>query len=349
MKGFFAFLLCQFRIFLRNRLDLFLTLGFPLVFVLLFGFIFATPKGPARLGAVFIDSREPLLHVLSEFLGISLKVFANVQDLESALVHRQLDFGLVWDGESLLFLFDRSRVQDNPTFQGYARRIARALELRLAGVEAPVQAEKVHIGKLPAATWFHYIVPGLMATALIQTGVFAIAGRIGVMRELGILRRLLATPISGWAMLFGVGLVRMLSGFLSASLTFLFAHFVFGVEFLVQPGWLLFYALVSALGAMGLGAGLSILVRKPGSAAAAGMILVQAMLFLSGIYIPLEFLPAGLQLLAKALPAYYMAQGMRAALGVMEGAPANFWAGLGFGAFGILSLFLFGRFLLRPD
>ncbi|MGC8963212.1 MAG: ABC transporter permease [Candidatus Bipolaricaulaceae bacterium] len=349
MKGFFALFFAQFRILLRNRLDLFLTLGFPLVFVLLFGFIFAAPEGPVRLGAVFISSREPLLQVLSEFPEISLKEFANVQDLESALARRQLDFGLVWDGESLLFLFERSRVQDNPTFHGYARRIARALELRLAGVDAPIQAEKVHVGKLPAATWFHYIVPGLMAMAILQAGVLAAAGRLAAMRELRILRRLLATPVSGWAMLLGVGLVRMLSGFLSASFTFLFASFLFRVEFLVKPGWLLFYALVSALGAMGLGAGLSILVRKPGNAAAAGMILVQAMLFLSGINIPLEFLPVGLQLLAKALPAYYMAQGIRAALGVVEGVPANFWAGLGFGAFGILSLLLFGRLLLRPD
>jgi ABC-type multidrug transport system permease subunit len=348
MKAFVAVVRGQFLIFVRNRLDFFLTMGFPLVLVFLFGFIWAAPEGSVKLGAVFNGPREPVLQALANFPELSVQEFAGVNELEQSLARHFVDFGIVWDGNSLVFLFDRGRIQDNPTFEGYARRITRALELEVAGATAPIRVEKVHVGKLSTATWFYYIVPGLMVLALVQAGVFAVAGRLAGMRELGVLRRLLVSPISSWALVFGVGVVRMTVGFFSAGLTALLACAVFQMRFMVSPGPLLFYALASALGAMGLGAVVSMVARKPGSAAAAGMILVQVLLFLSGIYIPLEFLPSGLRLVAKILPAYYLAQGMRAAMGVIEGVPANFWAGLGFSAFGLLALLLFGRSLISP-
>lgn len=169
------------------------------------------------------------------------------------MARRAVDFGLVWDGSSLQFLFDQSRVQDNPEFAILARRIGRGLELRLAEVSAPVIPEKVHVEKLSAATWFHHIVPGLMALAILQAGVFAGAGRLSAMRERGILRRMVVTPISGWAILLGVGLVRMLVGFVSAGLNLFVARTAFGLSFPGDWGSVLFYAVCGGLGALGLG------------------------------------------------------------------------------------------------
>ena len=169
------------------------------------------------------------------------------------------------------------------------------------------------------------------------------------MRERGILRPMLATPVSGWSILLGVGFLRMVVGFFSAGLNFFSALFLFGVSFPVNVGLLLFCALACALGAMGLGALVSFVVRRPGSASAAGMILTQIMLFLSGIYIPFEFLPSILQAFGRVLPAYYMAQGFRAALGVVEGGAEILWASLGFGLFGVIALFLFGQLFLQPE
>lgn len=302
-----------------------------------------------RAGVVFLAQKDLLASVLLDSPNLVVKEFAETEDLEKAVAKRNMDFGIIWDGTRLTFLFNRGRIQDNPEFAAKAREIIRRVELRIAGLSPLIVVEKTHVGKLSAANWFHYIVPGLMAMALIQTGVFAIAGRVAGMRELGILKPMLVAPLSGWSVLLGVGLVRMSLGLASAGLLLLFARTVFAAEFLVDFGLLIFYALVCGLGAMGLGAVLSIVARKPGTAAAAGMILVQTMLFLSGIYIPFEFLPAGLQAVGQIFPAYHMAQGMRAALGVVEQTPPFLWAGLGFGAFGFLSLIMLGRVSLRPE
>jgi len=43
------------------------------------------------------------------------------------------------------------------------------------------------------------------------------------------------------------------------------------------------------------------------------------------IPLPLGILASGLRLVAKILPVYHLARGMRAALGVIEEVPANLW------------------------
>jgi ABC-2 type transport system permease protein len=349
MRAFLAILGAQARVFLRDRADFFFTLAFPLVFVVLFGFIWGGRENPTKVGLVCPPQEELVLSALSSLPEISVELFPDWEKLSLVVAKRAVDFGLVWNGEKFVLILNRGRFQENPEFERLSREIVRTVELWGSGLSSPVEPVKVHVGKVSAASWYHYIVPGLMAMAILQAGIFAVAGRMASMRERGILRPILATPASGWPVLLGIGLIRMGLGFFSAGLNFALARVLFGVSFPVNPALLLFYAFVCALGGMGLGALVSFGVRRPGSAAAAGMILTQIMLFLSGVYIPFEFLPPGLQAVGRVLPAYYMAQGFRAALGVVEGGAEILWASLGFGLFGVIALFLFGQLFLRPE
>lgn len=349
MRAFLSIFCAQFRTFVRNPVDFFLTLLLPLALIVLFGFIWGQGERPIRVGVFFTGAEELFLSVVAEFPVVSYRTYTDEKRLEEAVARREADLGLVWDGTKVLVFLDRSRIQENPDFEALARRITRALELRQAGVSPPVRPMKIHVGKLSAPNWYHYIVPGLMVVAILQAGVFAVAGRLAGMRERGILRRMLVTPLSGWAVLSGIGLLRMIVGFAAAGLNFFVAQAIFGVAFSVNAGLLLFYALACGLGGMGLGAVVTVLARRPGSAATLGSILVQMMLFLSGIYIPFEFLPPGLQVLGQILPAYHLAQGMRAALGVVEPSLLSFLASLGFTLFGLATFLIFSSVALRPE
>ncbi len=348
MRAFFAVFKAQLQVFLRNPLDLFVTVVLPLALVLLFGVIWGGRERPTRLGIVFAGAAEPLLSVLAEFPSLVWEEHRDEQELTEAVARRKVDLGLVWDGKNVKVLLDRSRIQDNPGFEILARRVARALELHQAKVAPPLQPEKVPVGKLVSPTWYHYLVPGLMVIAVLQAGVFAVAGRLAGMRETGVLQRLLTTPVSGWAVLGGVGAVRMLVGFSCAGLNFLFAQSLFNTTFSVHGGLLLLYAVASGLGGMGLGALVTGLTRRPGSATALGTILVQIMLFLSGIYIPFDFLPPGLRVIGRHLPTYHLAQGMRAALGVVEPEPSTLLASLMFALVGGGAFLVLGRIVLQP-
>jgi hypothetical protein len=81
MKALFAVVRGQFLIFVRNRLDFFLTMGFPLVLVFLFGFIWAAPEGSVKLGAVLNGPREPVLQALAIFRSFQCRNLLRLMSL----------------------------------------------------------------------------------------------------------------------------------------------------------------------------------------------------------------------------------------------------------------------------
>ncbi|MGQ9733960.1 MAG: ABC transporter permease [Candidatus Bipolaricaulia bacterium] len=349
MRAFWAFLGAQLRIFIRDRLDFFLTLGLPILFLLIFGFIWGGEEKPTRLGIVLLGSDEPVLSVLQARPNLVLERFPAADLLEEAVRNRAVDFGLLWDGTKLSFIFEAGRIQDNSGYEQLARGIASALELKLQGKEAIVIPEKVHLGRLAGARWFHLVIPGIIALPILSAGLFAIAGRITAMRERRILAQLLVTPLPSWALLSSLGLLRLGVAYVGAFATLAFATIVFGLRFPIQWGLFVPFVAACGLGAMGMGALIAFLVRRPGSASFAANIFLQLMLFLSGIYFPLEFLPPFLRVVSRGLPLTHMAQGMRYALGVVEMPPSAFWGmTAGFTLFGLGFVPLLARYITHP-
>ncbi|MBC7222453.1 ABC transporter permease [Candidatus Bipolaricaulota bacterium] len=338
MKAFKVVFASQVRIFLRDRIDFFLTLGLPIVFILLFGFIWGGGERPTKLGLVLLGPEEPLLSLLRERADLAIVRLESPEDLSEAVKKRSVDFGLIWDGEKISFLFEASRVQDNPSYEQLARGVAAALELRLQGRESAVLPEKVHAGKLLQASWLHMVIPGIITIPILSAGLFAVASRVTSMRERRILAQLLVTPLSPAFLILGLGLVRILIAYLGAFVTLFLGALVFGVRFLIR--WDLFLILVfaSGLGGLGFGALIALLVRRPGSATFLANLFLQVMLFLSGIYFPLEFLPPFLRTVSQFLPLTHLAQGMRFALGVVEMGSFEFWGITG--GFAFVGIFL---------
>jgi len=75
----------------------------------------------------------------------------------------------------------------------------------------------------------------------------------------------------------------------------------------------------SILGMMALGIILTVLFKEPQTANNVGNLLVNIMLFFSGVYFPLDFLPKYLKILARFLPLYYVGRALRISVGVEEG------------------------------
>ena len=112
----------------------------------------------------------------------------------------------------------------------------------------------------------------------------------------------------------------------STLLSLLLAIGLYHVTFHVA--WLRYVAfLVSAtLGAMGMGTAIALFVRQASSASNIANILAMSMMFLAGIYFPVEIMPPFFRGLSRALPLTYMAEGMRYVTGVIDLTPAYFWA-----------------------
>lgn len=330
MTGFVGLLRTQALVFLRDKIALFFTVLFPIVFVLIFGFVWGGVDGPrtTHLGLIVLPGTEAevLDRVLADQGSVTVSRYPDRLALEADLAERKLDLGLVWDGETLLFLQDPTRVQESYALGELARWIAAEFDLRQQGLSAVVGSERVHVGQSVATGWFNMLVPGIMAFSILTAGLLAVSGRITQMKERKLLDRLLVTPMSPAALLAAIAGVRLVAGYFATLTTLGVAVALFQVRF--QVDWLLYtvFVVAATLGTMGLGTVIALAVRRPGSASTVASIVAQIMMFLSGVYFPVELMPSFLRTVSKALPLTYMVEAMRFVTGVADMSVAKFAA-----------------------
>ncbi len=185
---------------------------------------------------------------------------------------------------------------------------------------------EVHVlptGRVPAVT---FVVPGILALAVMSTAMVALGSATGFERAYGVLKRLGATPLRR---------DRLVAAKIAT---------VVGVE-LIQGsvlvpiglglGWRLAGAGTSVPQAVGLvllatiafgGVGLllaGVLRAEVNLAATNGLYLV--LLLLGGMLVPLSKLPGGLAAFARLLPAAALSSGLHASLGGAGAVPVESW------------------------
>ncbi len=353
MTAFRALLASESRILLRDRMALFFTIAFPLIFVLIFGFLMGDIGDVSRstigVYAAPDADRDSLDETLAAAGSMTIEPFADPDDMEEAVTARRIDFALSWDGESLRFLYDASRVQENFAYQQVAAGLTTDFNLRRQAASSAIAIESVHVGEVASTGWFQLVLPGILAFSVLSAGLFAVSGHLTAMKERKVLDRLIVTPMPPVALLVAIVVVRLVIVYLSTLVTLLIGVLVFGLRYDIS--WLRYAVFVacSTLGTMGIGTIIALVVRRPSSASNVANALAMVMLFLAGIYFPVEFMPAFLRAIGKGLPLTHMANAMRYVTGVMDMAESEFWA-ITFSFLGIaVVLFpVLARYVVRP-
>jgi ABC-2 type transport system permease protein len=133
-------------------------------------------------------------------------------------------------------------------------------------------------------------------------------------RRVGALERLLLAPLRLPALLAGKVVGGMLFGLVTTAVVGLLALLLFGAA---DVRWLPLIAalLVSAAAFCALGALISASVREVFEAQTLANVFRFPMIFLGGVFVPLETLPGWLRIVARCLPLTYAVEALRAALG----------------------------------
>ena len=175
-------------------------------------------------------------------------------------------------------------------------------------------ADAAGAGGISAAA---YYLPGLIASAILISGVQTLGIDIAIEKGDGSLKRLGGTPLSPTSYFIGkLGLV-VVASLIQIILLLIFARFGFGVGLPSDGGSWLILAWVYVLGigcCAFLGIAASALARSGKSAPAVIIPVVLIPQFISGVYVQFTMLPEWLQHVANVLPLAWIARGMRAAL-----------------------------------
>ena len=157
------------------------------------------------------------------------------------------------------------------------------------------------------------LIPGLVALTILFSTSSMEATVIVFERRIGSLERLLLAPLRQPALLAGKLLGGMTFGLAVTLVVLVVSLAIFGAAGI---NWLMLFLalLLSATAFSGLGAFISVAVREIFEAQTLANFIRFPMMFLGGVFVPVDSLPPGLQAIARLLPLTYSVEALRAAL-----------------------------------
>ncbi len=333
---------------LRDRTGLFFIFVLPVVLIIVLGTIFGGRVAP-RMGIVAVDSGTLGAELVEAIRGgsvrLELKEPASVEELRAGVESGTLEIGVIippgYDGtlrgggvaevtilgqpESAVSALreavvtaiagqaaavraarlaaDRERI---PFDQAFA--LARSVQADMAGVTVAV--ERTGEGIFPASTGaFQPGAQGQLVLFMFLTSMTA-ATQLILTRQLGVSRRMVASPIRISTILVGETLGRFGVAMLQGLFIILLSAVVFGVGWgdpLASGALVVLFALVGTGAAMTVG----VFSSNPDQAGALGIMAGMLLGALGGAMVPLEIFPEPAHTLAYATPQAWAIQGLR--------------------------------------
>ncbi len=160
-------------------------------------------------------------------------------------------------------------------------------------------------------SYFDFIAPGIMAMTVMMSVMTGLPAAISHERELGTLDGMMVAPINRLSVILGKTLAQMARGILQGVLILVLAMVLFGVT--VHGSIVLVFALLllGVFSFVGLGVVLTSFAKDQETAVMMMTTIMFPMMFLSGVFFPIEQMPWFMQGIAKFLPLTYVADSLR--------------------------------------
>lgn len=186
--------------------------------------------------------------------------------------------------------------------------------------------------------YFQFIAPGIMALIVMMSVMTGLAVSVSREREAGTLDGLLIAPISRLAIILGKAISQTTRGVIQGLVVLLLAILIFGVH--VYGSWLIMIILLflGVFAFMGIGILVSAVATAQESAMTIMMTFQFPMMFLSGVFFPIQQMPRVMQYISKAIPLTYEATALRKVI-VLGAGFSSVWTE-------ILILLIFGAVML---
>ncbi len=332
MSALRALTIANIRSFLRDRAALFWTLAFPIVFILLFGTIFSG-GGDTKLKVAWVDqdATSASAQLKSTFAQVSLLELKDepLDEALAAMKRGDLDAVLVIPAGygdavgrasagnagaagqpvSLTLYTDPTQSTTTQTLSGVVQSLVSAQNQALSG-QPPVLAVSEQAIQTEQLSSVSYFVPSILAMALMQLGIFA-AIPLVQQREKLILKRLNATPLPRWTLVGSNVLMRLGIAAVQTVLIMAIGIGVFGVKIVGDLAVTVGFVALGAVTFIALGYVIASFARTEEAANGMTSIVQFPLMFLSGIFFPLAFMPDWLRGVATVMPLTYLGDALR--------------------------------------
>lgn len=314
--------------FFRDRLALFFSVGFPLIFLFVFGSLNSGSGNVSFNVAVINESNSSFA---KDFVANSeksdvLKVDKEVTTLDAAkdkMSRSELDaaivlpenFGDVQKGAKTPS--GQAKIVYTQNNSQSAQALGSILDAEFKGINAQfvknetpfsVTTEQLNERSLSA---FDYTFAGLLGFSIIGMGIFGPVNVFPELKKMGILRRLSTTPLKVWQYFLATMIGQALIGLISLAVMFAVAIGVFHLQVVGNYIELAIFLVLGITTILGIGLALGGWAKNERQAAPLSNIIVFPMMFLSGTFFPRFLMPEWLQNVSGFLPLTPIIDGIR--------------------------------------
>lgn len=313
--------------FFRDKVALFFTFVFPLIFLFVFGSLNRNNDGVSFNIAIINDSTTDFSKSFVDQLkqDESVEVKEDVIALDSArqrmsrgeldtILHLPIEFGRPNEqgqpsGQAEVY-YDPSNEQTGRTFASIIEGVFGKINQDITG-QAPLFTVLERSTDTRGLSSFDYIFAGLLGFSVLSLGFFGPTNSIPSMKKEGILRRLHSTPIKTSQYVLATAISYLAAGLSTIALMFVVGLLVF--DFQMQGDYFSF-GLIVALGTIlmfGFGLAIGGWAKNENQAAPLANLTAFPMMFLSGTFFPRFLMPEWLQSIASVLPLTPIVDGIR--------------------------------------
>ena len=335
----------------RNRMGLVLLILMPLFMMAMVGFIFPsstsslsnvpialanedTGFGGYSLSSTFVMT----LNTINENTGMmTIANASNLDDIREMIQTGNAEGGIIISSDftssimngqqgTITIVTDQSNPQMSAMIQTVLNQVFEQMGTALAqqniaeqlGIDpssalAVVKPYNIQVqGSIEGEfSYFDFIAPGIMAMTVMMSVMTGLPAAISQEREVGTLDGMMVAPINRLSVILGKTLAQMARGILQGVLILVLAIAVFGVT--VHGSIFLVFALLllGVFSFVGLGVVLTSFAKDQETAVMMMTTIMFPMMFLSGVFFPIEQMPWFMQSISKFLPLTYVADSLR--------------------------------------
>ncbi|MDG2091282.1 MAG: ABC transporter permease [Gammaproteobacteria bacterium] len=308
------------KIFSRDRQAIIFSLIFPLLMMLAFGFFNSGDPEPIVVGIAdnansslsqdFIDNidENPLFTVAQ----------GTEQSLRPQVINGNIGFTLVIPEEfrgnpaniDLRVLIDTSETTQMNTVIPLLQQALVDVERDLRNLE-PLFDLAIEDVESRTQSYLDFLVPGLLAMALMQIAMGGSGFNLVEFRRKGILKRLFVTPVQPKNFITGLVLSRLVIVIIQLSILLGIAILLLDITFIGNLFNLYVFIILGTTIFLSLGFCMGSLAKTQQAIMAMNMLMTWPQMLLSGIFYPIDAMPSLVQPMANLLPLSFVVNGLR--------------------------------------
>lgn len=324
----FVFAKLNTRRYFRDRMAIFFTVLFPLIFLFVFGTLYGGNNSMSFKIALINQSDSEISKTVtaeaskSQLLKIDDKINnlqaaqekMNRAELDAAIVLPQ-DFGAVKEGQqnpsgTAEIYYTQNNAQAAQTLTPVLQSALTPLNAQFVQTTLPftVQAQQTGGQGLSA---FDYAFAGLLGFSLLSLSIFGPANAFPELKKQGILRRFSTTPIRVWQYFVANAASQVVIGFFTITIMFLAAIYGFKLNLTGNILELAVFLTLAIIMLLGIGLAIGGWARNERQAAPLTNLVTFPMMFLSGAFFPRYIMPEWLQQASAYIPLTPIIDGIR--------------------------------------